>query len=174
MATPQNAMPQLGSCSLIWLNALSTSSYQNECSMAMARLNSCCRAGAVEMGNCTAPTSLPFRWLVLWSVASAASRALHVEYKARTTTPVNMVHVCVVKDFIFDILSGDNYHVLRQRQEPNAHGRGVANRVGAPLENEKPVRKFHTDALRYFDLSRTMRRSLQNIETSQSDVKRRR
>ena len=57
MATPHQAIAQDGSLAATSLKALAASSYQNECSIATARVNVGCTAGAQEMGNETSPKS---------------------------------------------------------------------------------------------------------------------
>jgi hypothetical protein len=51
MATPHEAMLQLGSAAAIERKAFSASSYQNEWSMATARSNCGCTVGEQEVGK---------------------------------------------------------------------------------------------------------------------------
>src|SRR5579872_5099294 len=56
MATPHSAMAHPGSVFAIWAKVSPDFWYQNECSMATARLKSPCTAGLQEVANWTVPS----------------------------------------------------------------------------------------------------------------------
>src|SRR5713101_1796897 len=74
-ATPQYAMPQLGSAWAIAAKAFADSRYQKECRSATARSNGFCIAGAHDTGKVTWPIFSPAGGIT-WAESGASPRSI--------------------------------------------------------------------------------------------------